>query len=400
MNRCEFQATWSLGGILACRMLGLFMILPVFSVYAQHLPHATPLLLGLSLGIYGLTQALLQLPFGALSDKYGRKPLITIGLIIFAGGSLIAAFAGSIYGIIIGRALQGAGAIGSTLMATLSDLTEPNNRSKAMALMGMIIGLSFALAMVTGPLLGAWIHIPGIFLLSFVMALLGLILLYKAVPLSNILLEPQKNPISVREACRSVLTDLQLIRLNLSIFIQHAILTSTFVVLPILFSESLKISAAHQGFIYLFLFFISFIVIFPIIRIAEKYQKIKLILLIAVAFSGVAQWGLWHYHSAFQGVFLALGLYFIGFNLLEALLPSIISKIVLPAYKGTALGVYSSAQFLGIFFGGVSGGWLYGHYYISAVLYLGLLLSVIWLLLIIGINLPSSLNVPLENSAH
>lgn len=365
MTPLERRAAVSLASIISLRMLGLFMILPVFALYAEHLKGVTPFLVGLAIGIYGLTQAVLQIPFGMLSDRIGRKPVIAMGLLIFAVGSVVAAMAHTIEGVILGRALQGAGAIAAAVMALTADLTSEEHRTKAMTVIGMSIGFSFVIAMVGGPLLNHWIGVPGIFALIAVLALLGIALLYLVVP------NPQRS-VFHRDAevepaqFRRVLGNGQLLRLNLGIFTLHLVLTASFVVLPLALVDS-GLIAEHHTWLYLPVMVLGMALAIPFIIIAEKKRRMKHVYIGAVAMLLLAQFGLyWSWHN-FWAIALLLQLFFIAFNLLEATLPSLISKIAPAQSKGTAMGVYTSSQFIGAFIGGAAGGWLHGEYGSGAV---------------------------------
>ncbi len=379
MSPSELRATVALASIMSMRMLGLFMIYPVFALYAQDLPDVTPTLVGVAIGIYGLTQAALQIPFGMLSDRFGRKPIIYIGLLIFAFGSVIAALSTSMTGIIIGRVLQGGGAIASTVLALTADLTRYEHRTKAMAIIGISIGMSFFLALVVGPILNRWIGVHGIFWLTAVFALGGIAILYFAVPL------PQNKPVN-RETeplltrLKRVLQDSQLLRLDIGILLLHWLLTSLFVVLPIALINT-KFEADHHWQVYMYVLLASVIAIVPFIIIAGKYRRFKLVFVGAIGVLGLSQLGLSYLHENFTGIVLMLFLFFTAVNLLEANLPSLISKIAPSESKGTAMGVYSSSQFFGAFLGGVSGGWLHQHYGIGAVFGFCATLTVIWFIL-------------------
>lgn len=392
----DYRAILSLASIFALRMLGLFMILPVFSLYAPQLLGTTPALMGVALGIYGLSQACLQIPFGMLSDRFGRKPIITLGLVLFILGSCIAALSHSIYGVILGRLLQGGGAIGSTLIATVADVTREEQRTKAMALIGMSIGLSFAAALFFGPLLAAWINVNGIFWLTAGLGVCGLIVLHTLVP------TPQTHSFhrdtqAIPKLFKSVLTHGELLRLNLGIFLQHAILTALFIVLPIVLQDTLQLNKHQQWQLYLPILVGSFIAMVPLLVIAEKKRCIKPIFLIAIASLSIAQIGLWQFHTHFGLVALSLFIYFMGFNFLEATLPSLISKIAPVSSKGTALGIYSSSQFLGIFFGGILGGWLYGNHHIAGVFYVTALMALGWFIVACTMQRPRHLSTKILN---
>lgn len=374
MTQTPLRAVLPIAAVFAFRMLGLFMILPVFSVYAHHLSGATPLLIGLTLGVYGLTQACLQMPLGMLSDRVGRKPVILLGLCLFIAGSVIAAISTSLWGVLIGRALQGMGAIGSTLMALTADVTPESHRTKAMAMIGMTIGIAFAIALVLGPTLAHWIQVSGLFWLTAILGGLGIVFVYTVIP------TPARTaaPTSLTALIKPVCTTPELLRLDFGIFCQHAILTAVFVVLPLLTHTQLNLASRHQWHLYLPSLVCAFVFMVPLIIAAEKKNLMKPIFLGSIALTGVALLLLWASHAHLWQVGLWLTLYFTGFNVLEATLPSLISKRAPTHAKGTALGVYSSAQFLGIFTGGLTGGWLYGHYGASSVFYACAGLAALW----------------------
>ncbi len=390
----ENRSILALASIFAFRMLGLFMILPVFSIFAHRLSGATPLLIGIALGIYGLTQAALQIPFGMLSDRIGRKPIITIGLLLFAFGSVIAALSHSITGIIIGRALQGSGAIGSTLIALIADLTREENRTKAMAVVGMVIGISFFIALISGPLLNTWIGVNGIFWLTAIFAIVGLIILHGLVPTPLKSLFHSDSETQSR-LFKSVLQNAELLRLDIGIFIQHAILTAIFIVIPIALQRLAGLAENQQWLLYLPVFVFSFVLMLPLIIIAEKKRLMKPIFVIAVAATLISLLFLAFWHHSVMAISIGLVIYFTAFNLLEASLPSLISKISPAGSKGTAMGVYSTSQFLGIFFGGILGGWLYGQFHIIGVLSVSAGLSLLWLAVAITMQKPKHLSTQL-----
>jgi MFS family permease len=360
----------ALASILSMRMLGLFMIFPIFSLYAQQLPNITPLLIGLAIGIYGLTQAILQIPFGMLSDRIGRKPIIYFGLLIFAIGSVVAALSSSITGIIIGRALQGSGAIASTILALTADLSTEEDRTKAMATLGVSIGMSFILALIIGPIFYNWIGISGIFWLTAALAISAIVILYYWVP------EPINCNSTIKTSFKTVLKNTQLLRLDIGIFLLHFSLTALFVVLPI--SLATQVDAVWQ--VYIPVLSLSIVAMVPCIILAEKYNHMKLVFLTAIAILALSQLGFSYLHTNFIGIVIMLFLFFTAFNILEASLPSLISKITPVDSKGTAMGVYSTAQFLGAFMGGISGGFLYQYYAIETVFIICALLIFIWLI--------------------
>ena len=382
MTAQERRTAFSLAGIFSLRMMGLFMILPVFSLYAETLGETppAPVLIGLAIGIYGLTQALLQIPFGMLSDRIGRKPVIIGGLLIFALGSVVAATADTIGGIIFGRALQGAGAIAAAVMALAADLTREEHRTKAMAIIGMSIGLSFALALAVGPILNHWISVPGIFWFTALLALGGIALLHFGVP-RVVHSGLHRDAEAVPAFFTSVLRNKDLLRLDGGIFLLHMILTASFVALPFALRDHAGIETALHGYIYLPVLLFSLVLMVPLVIIAEKHRKLKPVFLAAIALIGVAELDLMLFHDSLTAIVLALLVFFIAFNVLEALLPSLIVKYAPPEKKGTAMGVYSTSQFLGAFTGGVVGGSLYGAYGLAGVFGACAVAAVLWVLL-------------------
>ena len=390
LGKTERRAGLSLALIYAFRMLGLFMIMPVFALYAEQLPEATPLLTGLALGIYGLTQALLQIPFGMLSDHIGRKPVIFAGLVIFALGSLVAAYADSIYGIIFGRALQGSGAIAAALMALAADLSREEHRTKMMALIGASIGVAFAAAMVLGPVINEWIGIAGIFASTAVLALIGIAILYLIVP------DPLQTHFHSDAEVESgalmvVLKDSQLQRLDLGIFILHFTLMCVFLVMPLELRDTASLAAADHWKLYLPVFVLSLAIMLPFVIIAERKRKMKQVFIAAIATVSVAVAG-FIYSTNLITLAISLVVFFAGFNLLEASLPSLISKTARATLKGTAMGVYSSSQFLGAFAGGVVGGAVQGQWGSDGLYIAVLAVLMLWLLLASGMRQPRYLS--------
>jgi MFS family permease len=383
----ERRAAISLAGIFSLRMLGMFMILPVFALYAPKLEGATPALMGLAIGAYGMTQAILQIPFGLLSDRFGRKPVIAVGLLLFALGSVVAALSTSIYGVILGRAIQGAGAIAAAVMALAADLTREEQRTKAMAIIGMTIGFSFSLALVAGPILDHWIGLSGIFWLTAVLACLGIAVLYLVVP------QPQVSRVHrdaepVPAQFMGVLRDAQLLRLNYGILSLHLILTATFTVLPLILRDHLGMASAKHWHLYLPVMLLSVAAMVPFIILAERRRRMKQVFLGAIAVVALAEFGMAMWHVSFVSIALLLFVFYVGFNLLEATLPSLISKMAPSDSKGTAMGFYSSSQFLGAFIGGAAGGWLQGHFGIGGVLVFCGTVAVLWLLVAASMRSP------------
>lgn len=387
----EKSAVMSLAAIMSIRMLGLFMILPVFSVYATKMPGATATLVGVALGIYGLTQALLQMPFGALSDRLGRKPIIAAGLLLLLAGSLIAANAHSIFTLIMGRALQGAGAVGSTVLALLADLTRDESRSKAMAFMGLSIGFAFTLAMILGPLINGWFQLSGIFYATALLACAGIVLLFATVknppkPIGH------QNNISFAQRLKIAVKNPALLRLNVGIFSLHAILTAMFLAIPLILFHTMKLSEWEQVGLYLGVLIIAFIAAVPMIIIAEKKRKMKPVFISAIATILVVQCTLFSvtHHIWLTGLLLLI--FFTAFTLLEATLPSLVSKIAPIRHKGAAMGIYSSSQFFGIFVGGALGGIILAHFHTTGVFIFCAILALIWLASALSMQTPPHLS--------
>ncbi|MCL5669299.1 MAG: MFS transporter [Gammaproteobacteria bacterium] len=391
MTRSERRATVALAGIYSLRMLGLFLILPVFALYArEHLAGATPTLIGLAIGAYGLTQALLQIPFGMLSDRFGRKPVIIGGLLVFALGSVVAALSDSIAGVIIGRALQGSGAIAAAVMALAADLTRDEQRTKVMALIGATIGLSFAFALVMGPILDNWMGVPGIFWLTAVLALGGIALLKLGVPQpvqSRFHRETEAAPGQLKE----VLANPALLRLNGGVLILHLLLTASFVVLPFALNDVAGLAPRHHWYVYLPVVLLAMAIMVPFVLIAEKKRRMKEVFLAAIVLLVMAEAGLGFFHQSALAISLLLLVFFTGFNVLEATLPSWISKIAPAANRGTAMGAFSTAQFIGAFLGGATGGYLYERNGLSAVFLFCAVMAGVWLLFMLGMPAPAYL---------
>jgi MFS family permease len=383
----ERRAALSLAGIFSLRMLGMFMILPVFALYADRIDGATPALMGLAIGIYGMTQALLQIPFGLLSDRWGRKPVIAAGLLLFALGSVVAALSDSIYGVIAGRALQGSGAIAAAVMALAADLTREEQRTKAMAIIGISIGMSFSLALVAGPVLDHWLGLAGIFWLTAVLACLGIAVLYLVVPQPAISrLHRDAEPVPAQFL--SVLRDGQLLRLDYGILSLHMILTASFTVLPLILRDTLELPSGRHWHIYLPVLVLSVAAMVPFIILAERRRRMKQVFLGAILVVALAQFGLAVWHASLFNVALLLFLFYVGFNLLEATLPSLVSKMAPPDSKGTAMGFYSSSQFFGAFLGGTVGGWLQGQAGVAGVLVFCGAAALVWLVVAASMRSP------------
>jgi len=391
----EKRATISLATLYGFRMLGLFMVLPVLALYINDYSGATPLLLGVTLGIYGLTQALLQIPLGLLSDKIGRRPVIVGGLLVFIIGSIIAANADSISGLIIGRAVQGAGAIASTLMALVSDLTSEENRTKSMAAIGASIGLSFMLAMIVGPVIAAAMGLSGIFWVTALLGLIGVFVLLGAVPRAISVQHNRETRTDVKQLGR-LFYEPNLWRLNFGIFTLHLVLMAGFVVIPTILTEEMGISGDNLWWVYLLLIGGGFFAMLPVMILGEKYRRQKYSFVSAVACMAI----LMSLLSIWRGNLLTgfmLWLFFAAFNLLEAMLPSWLSKACPAGQKGTAMGIYSTSQFLGAFAGGILGGWSLQQFGIDGLFLLLAVILAIWCLVALGLQTPRALQTVVLN---
>jgi len=389
MNALERRSTFALSSIFALRMLGLFMIIPVFSDAGQSYQYATPGLIGLAVGVYGLTQAILQIPFSLIADRFSRKPLVVIGLLLFALGGAIAAMSDTIYGVIIGRAIAGGGAVSAVVMALLADVTREENRMKAMATMGMSIGLSFVVAFTLGPWLTGLVGISGLFWVTTIMGLAAIAMLLMVPKVTRHHRNFQQGYLI---QLKQVLKMGDLNRLHVSVFSLHLLLTAMFIYVPSQLIEFANIPLASHGWVYLPLLVISLFFAFPSIILAEKYRKMRGIFLTAIA--GIIV-GLLVLIFGFESKYIlltGLGIFFIAFNVMEALLPSWLSKVAPIQSKATAMGVNASSQFLGAFFGGTLGGQLLllndtsmGWSILTAV-------AIIWLLISFGLAQPRYLS--------
>ena len=394
MKPQEFRAAAALAAVFSVRLLGLFMIYPVFAAYAGTLTGANPYLIGEALGIYGLSQGLLQIPFGLLSDRVGRKVMIVLGLVLFGAGSAVAAISATIGGVIIGRALQGAGAVGSVILALVADLTGEDSRTTAMAMVGITIGASFLVALLAGPVVANFIGVAGIFWLMVALALVGIAITQFVVP-SPPRLRVHRDAEAVPALLGAVLRNRELLRLDIGIFALHAMLTASFLVVPDLLRGTVGVAVHDQWIVYLPVLLVSIAAMVPAIIVAEKYRRMKGVFIGAVITLVASQIMLFYGSGDVFVLLAALIVFFSAFNVMEASLPSLISKVAPPDVKGTAMGVYSSLQFLGIFVGGVIGGMAHQHGGSPGVFVLTTVLAVIWLIAAAGMAQPSYLTTRL-----
>ncbi|PAU54291.1 MFS transporter [Pseudomonas sp. PIC25] len=398
MSRSETRAAGGLALVFAFRMLGMFMVLPVLATYGQDLAGATPSLIGLAIGAYGLTQAILQIPFGVISDRIGRRPVIYVGLLIFAAGSVLAANADSIWGVIAGRVLQGAGAISAAVMALLSDLTREQHRTKAMAMIGMSIGISFAVAMVVGPLLTRAFGLPGLFWATAAMALVGVLIIAGLVPRADHPLQHRESGVA-KQALGATLRHPDLLRLDFGILALHAILMASFVALPLALVERGGLPKEEHWWVYLTALLVSFFAMIPFIIYGEKKRRMKRVLIGAVAVLLLCELFFWQLGTSLRALVIGAVVFFTAFNLLEASLPSLISKVAPAGGKGTAMGVYSTSQFLGAALGGILGGWLFAQGGLGMVFIGCAVLCALWLAIAVTMREPpyvTSLRLPLS----
>ncbi|PID54963.1 MAG: MFS transporter [Gammaproteobacteria bacterium] len=360
-------------------MMGLFMVLPLLTLYAGDFVGATPFLIGLALGVYGLMQAVLQIPLGFLSDRVGRKPVIIGGLLLFAAGSLIAAQADTIWGLLLGRVMQGAGAIAGTLMALVADLTRPEQRTKAMAIVGVSIGFSFMLAMIVGPLVAAKGGLSAVFELTAVLAVSGVLLLWLVVPTPD---APEIPQLSDGGMTRALLNP-ALLRLDFGVFILHLLLMAVFLLVPTMLEQSAGLVRESHWKVYLAVMLLSIVGIVPMMRVAERGGKSRAVFLLAISLLLPALLLLacvWQFAElGAVAVYVALWLFFVGFNFLEASMPSLVSKVAGQSRRGAAMGAFSTSQFLGAFCGGALGGLILQLYGAFAVLMSALSLVLVWL---------------------
>ncbi|WP_298441006.1 MFS transporter [uncultured Ferrimonas sp.] len=386
LNPIEKKAAFSLAGVYGLRMFGLFLIMPVLATYGQDLTGFSPLWVGIAIGAYGLTQALLQIPAGIASDKWGRKPVITLGLLMFAFGSVVAAMADSIYMVAVGRALQGAGAVASAVLALASDLTRDEQRPKVMAVIGSFIGLAFTVALAAGPLLAESLGVNGLFALTAVLALAALALVHLLVP-SAVQRAPSGDLVATPKRLLLMLKNKQLLRLDLSIMVLHMLITALFVALPLALLDAGLSKELHWQ-MYLPAMLSAFVLMVPIIIYGVKKKTSRGPMLFAIALQLAATVVMACGYQSVWALGIGTVMFFTGLNYLEAALPSLISRLSPPGDKGSAMGIYSTAQFGGAFAGGILGGVLFQTLGAMGVFLLCAGVIVIWLLLMWNMENP------------
>ena len=390
MTSAERRAGVALAGVFALRMLGLFLILPVFAVHARALPSGhDAALIGLTLGAYGITQACLQIAYGAASDRYGRKPVIVAGLLLFALGSFIAAAATDLPGILVGRALQGAGAISAAVTALAADLTREQHLTKVMAMIGGSIGLVFALSMVAAPLLFDLVGLSGMFVFTGVLSLLAIVVVWRVVPAAPAI--PRQPGWA---GFREVLVQPQLLRMNAGVFILHLVQTAMWVLLPAALIERGGLAVGAHWKLYLPAVLLSLALMVPAVIAAERKGRMKAVFLAAIALLSIAQLGFAYLAEGLSGLFFWLLVFFVAFNVLEATQPSLIARLAAPHAKGAALGVYNTLQSFGLFAGGALGGALAAFAGPQAVWLACALLGLVWLGIAGGLVVPARRGEP------
>ena len=397
MTQLETRASIALASVYGLRMLGMFLILPIFAIYAETLEGGSNhTLIGLALGAYGFMQVIFQLPFGMASDRFGRKKLIYVGLLLFAIGGICAATATDIYMVIAGRAIQGAGAISAVVTALVADSTREEHRTQAMAMIGATIAMTFAVSLVLGPVLNQWIGVSGMFWLMAVLSAVAIAVVKFGVP-TPINAHMHSDAQAVPARMREVLRDTQLLRLNFGTFCLHGAQMAMFMVVPFAIKHSTGLSENAHWKIYLPVLVLSFILMVPAIIYAEKKAKLKPVFVSAVALMLLTQVAFMFSLNSLAGIVATLFSYFVAFNILEASLPSLISKMAPVAAKGTAMGVHNTAQSFGMFLGASLGGWLSHTYGGSAVFVFCAVLMLIWLGLALGMQPPPSVKTKMFN---
>lgn len=389
MNASEVKGVLVIALLYIFRMLGLFMVLPVLPLLGYELEDATTSLIGLALGAYGLSQALLQIPLGYLSDRYGRKLIIVVGFVIFVIGSITAAMSTSIHGVILGRLLQGSGAVASTLMALTSDITRVEYRSYAMAAIGISIGASFTLALIVGPAISAVYGLSGVFWVTALLGCIGIAIIVLLLPSPRVHTVNRETELAL-DMLKQVLRDASLRKINVCIFMVHFHLMASFAAFPLVISRSQLVDDDSHGLFYLVILLLSLIPMRPLIKLADNSMRSVSVILLTIGFFVASYFLLASGLYRQQFTVVAFILFFLTINLLEIILPSLLSKIAAAGARGTAMGIYSSSQFLGAFAGGIVGGLLLELYDISGMFYLLAMLAGGWFLYARTIKAPAN----------
>ncbi len=377
MSSTERLFTFKVSLIMGVRMLGLFMLFPVMSVYASEYANSTPQMIGLAIGIYGLTQAFFQIPFGYLSDRYGRKPLLILGLSVFFVGSILSANSSDIILVVIGRALQGGGAISAVLMAFLADSVSEQSRTKANAFVGFQIGLAFMLSLIIGPVIASLVGLSGLFWIIGLLSIVAILIVF-TLPYAK----PKKYYRLSIVAFKEVLNS-KLFRLDFSVFSLHMIMSSGFIAMPLLILNNNIINMVDNWKLYIPAMLLSFIAMLPLIILSERYEKTKPVLLFCIALLILSQVMFYSINLNFSVFLVILSIFFVAFNSIEAILPSLLSRTVSTSKRGLAMGIFSTSQFLGTFFGGAVGGLIYNIYDLNSVFLLTIFVAIIWWFLMI-----------------
>ncbi|MCB1748793.1 MAG: MFS transporter [Gammaproteobacteria bacterium] len=383
MNAQEKRSALVLALVFFMRMLGLFMLIPVLALYAERLPGATPFLIGVAIGIYGLTQAGFQIPLGSLSDRVGRRPVIVAGLCLFAIGALIAAAAKTIWPVIVGRAVQGAGAVSGATLALAADLSRESQRTKVMAIIGISIGGAFSVAFVVGPVLNGLFGLGGLFLASGALALLAIAVLVAGLPRA-----PAPARGSAVPSLLETLTEPDLRVLYLGVLTLHLVLAASFVAIPVTLREGLGLDAARHYTVYLPVLAVSILLVGPLIMLSSRRGLARTLFYGSIGGLAAAELLLWLWWDSRPGIYAALTLYFVAFNFLEASLPGFISRAAPASGKGAALGAYSTFQFIGVFLGGLCGGSVAGAWGYAAVPLVCAAIGLAWL--VMSLNVPAT----------
>lgn len=387
LNALEKRAAFSLAAVFGFRMLGLFMLMPVFAIYGADLEGFSPLWIGLAIGAYGLTQAILQVPMGLLSDRFGRRPVIVGGLVLFAIGSVVAALADSVYMVTLGRAIQGTGAIASAVLALAADLTRDEQRPKVMGFIGMCIGLSFSIALILGPIITEVSGLSGLFWTIAALAVLGIFIVLISVP-HSVNKAPKGETIAVPAMMKQLITHPQLIRLDVGVMLLHLCMTAIFVAFPPLLIDAGLPALSHWQ-VYFPVVLLSFVFMVPMIIITAKKQCDKTMFLVAIVGVSFSLFGLYLWHESMLQLAVALFVFFVGFNYLEASLPSLVARISPVGHKGSAMGIFSSSQFLGAFLGGILGGFIVQRYGYEVLFAASATIGLLWTLFALGMKIPT-----------